>query len=119
MPNCVFRASKPAIVGIRILAGRARANLKLIDENGKSVGKIRSLRDGEDVVKEAVQGDEVACAIDDITIGRQAKEEDIIYIDLLESSIKELQKMDLNDDERMTLDEIIAIKRKEDPFWGM
>ena len=34
MPNCVFRASKPAIVGIRILAGRARANLKLIDGLG-------------------------------------------------------------------------------------
>ncbi len=119
MPNCVFRASKPAIVGIRVLSGRVRQNLRLIDENGRPVGKIRSLRDGEDVVKEAVQGDEVACAIDDITIGRQAKEEDVLYIDLLESSVREFQKLDLNEDERMTLDEVIAIKRKDDPFWGM
>lgn len=119
IPNCIFRASKPAIVGIRVLAGRVRANLKVLDENGRQIGKIRSLRDGEDVVKEANQGDEVACALDDVTIGRQAKEDDILYIDILESSVKEFQKLDLTDDERMVLQETIDIKRKEDKFWGM
>jgi translation initiation factor 5B len=119
IPNCIFRASKPAIVGIRVLAGRVRANLKVLDENGRQIGKIRSLRDGEDVVKEANQGDEVACALDDVTIGRQAKEDDILYIDILESSVKEFEKLDLTDDERMVLQETIDIKRKEDKFWGM
>lgn len=119
IPNCIFRASKPAIVGIRVLAGRVRANLKVLDENGRQIGKIRSLRDGEDVVKEANQGDEVACALDDVTIGRQAKEDDILYIDILESSVKEFQKLDLTDDEKMVLQETIDIKRKEDKFWGM
>lgn len=119
MPNCVFHATKPAIVGIRVLAGRLRPGLRLIGNDGRSLGRIRSLRDGEDVVKEAVQGDEVACAIDDITIGRQAKEEDIIYVDIMESSVKEFQKLELNDDERMVLDEVVAIKRIEDKFWGM
>ena len=119
IPNCVFRASKPAIVGIRVLAGRVRANLKVLDENGRQIGKIRSLRDGEDVVKEANQGDEVACAIDDVTIGRQAKEDDILYIDILESSVKEFQKLELTEDEKMALQETIEIKRKEDKFWGM
>ena len=119
MPNCVFHATKPAIVGIRVLAGRLRPGLRLIGDDGRSLGRIRSLRDGEDVVKEAKQGDEVACAIDDITIGRQAKEEDLIYVDILESSIREFQKLDLNEDEKMTLEEVIDIKRKEDKFWGM
>jgi translation initiation factor 5B len=119
IPNCVFRASKTAIVGIRVLAGRVRANLKVLDENGRQIGKIRSLRDGEDVVKEANQGDEVACAIDDVTIGRQAKEDDILYIDILESSVKEFQKLELTEDEKMALQETIEIKRKEDKFWGM
>lgn len=119
LPNCVFRASKPAIVGIRVLAGRVRANMKVLDESGRQIGRIRSLRDGEDVVKEANQGDEVACALDDITIGRQAKEDDVLYIDILESSIKEFRKLDLTEDEKMVLDETIAIKRKEDLFWGM
>ena len=119
MPNCVFHATKPAIVGIRVLAGRLRPGLRLIGDDGRSLGRIRSLRDGEDVVKEAKQGDEVACAIDDITIGRQAKEEDLIYVDILESSIREFQKLDLNEDEKMTWEEVIDIKRKEDKFWGM
>lgn len=119
IPNCIFRASKPAIVGIRVLAGRVRANLKVLDENGRQIGKIRSLRDGEDVVKEANQGDEVACAIDDVTIGRQAKEDDVLYIDILESSVREFQKLELTEDEKMALEETIAIKRKEDKFWGM
>jgi translation initiation factor 5B len=61
----------------------------------------------------------VAVAIDDITIGRQADAEDVIYVDILGSAVKEMTKMDITEDERMTLDEIIVIKRKEEPFWGM
>ena len=39
LPNHVFRASKPAIVGIRVLAGRVRPGLKLIGEDGRPLGK--------------------------------------------------------------------------------
>ena len=119
LPNCVFHAAKPAIVGVRVLAGRIRPNQRLIMPDGRSMGKIRSIRSGEEVVKEAIQGQEVAVAIDDITIGRQANTEDVIYIDLLGSAVKEMFKMDITEDERMTLEETIAIKRKEEPFWGM
>lgn len=119
LPNHVFRASKPAIVGIRVLAGRVRPGLKLIGEDGRPLGKIRSLRDGEDPVKEAKQGDEVACAIDDITIGRQADEDDVMYVDLLASSVKELPKYGITADEQQVLDEVVRIKRREEPFWGM
>jgi len=119
LPNCVFRATKPAIVGVRVLAGRLRPNQRLIMPDGRSMGKIRSIRSGEDVVKEAMQGQEVAVAIDDITIGRQADVDDVIYVDLLETAAKEMIKMELNEDEKMVLDETISIKRKEEPFWGM
>jgi translation initiation factor 5B len=87
--------------------------------DGRSVGKIRSIRTGEEVIKEATQGQEVAVAIDDVTIGRQADVDDVIYVDLLGSAVKEMKGMDLTEDERMTLDETVAIKRKEEPFWGM
>ena len=119
LPNCVFHATKPAIVGVRILAGKVRANLRLIKADGTDAGKIRSLRDGEEVLKGASQGDEVAMAIDGVTVGRQIDVEDIIYVELLESTIKELQKTDLNEDEKMTLQEYLEIKRKQDKFWGM
>ncbi len=120
MPNCVFHATKPAIVGVRVLAGKVRANLRLIKRDGSDAGKVRSLRDGEEVLKDASQGDEVAMAIDGVTVGRQIDVEDVIYVELLESTIKELQnRAELNEDERMTLQEYLEIKRKTDPFWGM
>jgi translation initiation factor 5B len=61
----------------------------------------------------------VAVAIDGATVGRQVDVEDILYIDLRETSIKEMQNMDLNEDDKMTLEEYLNIKRKTDPFWGM
>ena len=119
LPNCVFRASKPAIVGVRILAGRVRPGENLITPDGRDAGRIKSIHTGEDTLKEDKQGDEVAIGIEGVTVGRQINEEDVLYVDLIESAVKQLPDLDLNDDEKLTLDETIAIKRKEDPFWGM
>ncbi len=119
LPNCIFRASKPAIVGVRVLAGRIRPGENLIGPDGRDCGRIKSIHTGEDTLKEANQGEEVAVGIEGVTAGRQINEEDIIYVDLIGSSIKPLKEMDLNSDEKMALEEIIAIKRKDEPFWGM
>src|SRR5699024_9851013 len=119
LPNCVFRASKPAIVGVRVLGGRIRPGQTLIDVYGNPVGKIRSIRDGEESIKEAIQGEEKAVAIDGPTVGRQINEEDILYVDLRETSIKEMEKLHINADDRMVIEELKEIKRKNDKFWGM
>ena len=119
LPNCIFRASKPAIVGVRVLSGRIRVGQSLLGADGRDIGRIKSIHTGEDALKEAKQGDEIAVGIDGATVGRQIDEEDIIYVDLIGSAIKELSSMDLTEDEKMTLEETIAIKRKEEPFWGM
>jgi len=119
LPGCVFRTSKPAIVGVRVLQGRIRPGQTLINQDGRDIGRIRSLRSGEEALKESIMGDEVAVAIEGATVGRQVDVEDILYVDILESRVKELQAFDLNDDERMILEEFIDIKRKTDKFWGM
>ncbi len=119
LPNCVFRVSKPAIVGVRILAGQIRIGQKLITADGKDAGKIKSIHTGEDTLKEAKQGDEVAVGIDGVTAGRHINEGDVIYVDLIGSAIKQLSKMDLTEDEKMTMNDVVIIKRKEEPFWGM
>ncbi len=119
LPGCVFRVSKPAIVGVRILSGRIRPGQTLINPDGKDIGRIRSLRSGEEVLKESVMGDEVAVAVEGATVGRQIEVDDILYVDILESRVKELSVFDLNEDERMVLGELMDIKRKTDPFWGM
>lgn len=119
LPHCIFRVSKPAIVGVRVLSGRIRLGQNLITAEGKDGGKIKSIHTGEDSLKEAKQGEEVAVGIDGVTAGRQINEEDILYVDLLASSVKQLAKMDITADEKMTMEEVTALKRKEDPFWGM
>lgn len=119
LPNCVFRVSKPAIVGVRVLSGQIRIGENLITADGRDAGKIKSIHTGEDALKDAKQGDEVAVGIDGVTAGRQICEEDVVYVDLIGSAIKQLSALDLTEDEKMAMNDVIAIKRKEDPFWGM
>jgi translation initiation factor 5B len=115
----VFRVSKPAIVGVRVLGGRIRTGQTLLDKDGNDVGKLKSIRDGEEVKKEAIMGQEIAIAIDGPTIGRQVNVDDILWVDILESEVQSIAEYDLNTDERMVLEELIEVKRKKDRFWGM
>ncbi|MGC8647034.1 MAG: translation initiation factor IF-2 [Thermoplasmata archaeon] len=115
----IFRASKPAIVGVRVLGGTIKVGMKLMTEDNKSIGEIKSIRINEDVLKEAIMGSEVAVAISEAVVGRNVKAGDIIYSDLNENDIKELKNVQLTYEEKEILDEIIKIKRKEDPFWGL
>jgi len=119
LPDCFFRLSKPAIVGVRVLAGTLKPGLKLMREDGRSAGTIRSIRSGDQTLQKAAAGDEVAIALEGVTCGRQIKIEDVLYVDIPENHIKELHKIDLGYDEEETLDKIIEIKRKEHSYWGM
>lgn len=120
LPDHIFRVNKPAVVGVRVLAGRIRIGENLIDREGKDCGTIKSVRDDDGtVLKEGVQGEEVSVAIDGVTVGRQINENDVLYVDMIESGYKEVQKVDLTDDERLALSDTVAIKRRSEPFWGM
>ena len=120
LPEYVFRTTKPAIFGVRVLAGRIRAGEALMRADGKPVGRIKSLRTGEKPLDHAAQGQEVALAVDGVTIGRQISGGDVLYVDLPEADARALRDHpDLSHDEREALDQICAIKRRGDPFWGM
>lgn len=114
----VFRVSKPAIVGVRVLAGRVRPGQALMREDGRQVGRIKSIRRGENTLAEAIAGSEVALAIDDATVGRQIDVEDVLYVDIPESHARDLSNYKLNPDEKEVLDAVGEIKRREKPFWG-
>ena len=114
----VFRISKPAIVGVRVLAGRIRSGQSLMREDGREVGRIRSLRSGDKALREARMGEEVAVAIDDVTVGRQVDVEDVLLVDIPEGHVRQLSEQKLSADESEVLDQVMDIKRKENPFWG-
>ncbi len=119
LPDHVFRVSKPAIVGVRVLAGRLRVGQPILRPDGKELGKIKSIRSGDDSIKEVRQGAEVAVAITRVTVGRQIREEDVLYVDIPEGHARALLRMDMSPDDQMVMEETVDIKRKEEPFWAM
>ncbi|KYC52267.1 MAG: putative translation initiation factor IF-2 [Candidatus Methanofastidiosum methylothiophilum] len=122
MHHHVFRVTKPAIVGIKVLRGRVKTDVSLLKEDGKNIGTVKTLKDKNDFLKEALQGKEIACAIDGPTVGRQIKEGDILYVNIPLPDYKKLKfeiYNELTEDEKEVLEEFIVIKRKEDSLWGI
>jgi len=118
LPGCIFRVSKPAVVGVRVLAGRIRPSQSILLRDGRVIGKIKSIQRENEPVKEAFQGQEVAIAVEGVTAGRQICEEDVLYVDIPEMHVRELRKMTLTTDEVDVLDQVCAIHMKEKVFWG-
>lgn len=115
----IFRLSKPAIVGVRVLGGRIEADQQLMKKDGRVVGSIKSIRSGDKSMDKAEQGEEVAVAISGVTVGRQIKGGEDLYINIPEGDARKLRGIKLNFDENQILDEVREIKKEEKPFWGM
>ncbi|MHC1624601.1 MAG: translation initiation factor IF-2 [Methermicoccaceae archaeon] len=121
LPHCVFRQSKPAIVGVRVLMGTLKTRVPLIKVDGTRVGRIKGMQLKGENCLEARAGDEVAVSIDNVTVGRQIKEGDVLYVDVPENHAKVLEQeifQFLKEDEKDALNELLEIKRANNPFWG-
>ncbi|MFH7882629.1 MAG: translation initiation factor IF-2 [Candidatus Aenigmatarchaeota archaeon] len=82
LPGYVFRASKPAIFGIEVLAGKIKPNVVLLRKDGKEIGNIKEIQKEGKNIPEAKSGDKVAISMEEPTIGRQIKEGDILYVNV-------------------------------------
>ncbi|MBC7085039.1 MAG: translation initiation factor IF-2 [Methanomethylovorans sp.] len=121
MRDCVFRQSKPAVVGVRIKAGIVRTNVEVTNSEGVVVGRIKGLQSQGENIGSARTGMEVAMAIEGPTVGRQIKEEDILYVNIPERHAKILEHEiynSLSADELEALDAFLDVKRKDNPFWA-
>ncbi len=117
----IFRRSKPAIVGVRILAGELRRNSTLIKPDGTKVGAVRTMQKEGKNIAIAHAGDEIAIAIEDVTIGRQLEGDEVLYVDIPERHAKVIERdlLDSLDEEtKKAFLEFLEIKRKDNPFWG-
>jgi len=114
----VFRASKPAIVGIKVLGGTLRPGVRLMHPNGHEVGVLRSLQRENEKVAEAEENAELAASIEGAVIGRNLKEGDVLLVDLPESAARALRTRPLTPRETEILDEVVRLHRGEHPFWG-
>ncbi|MGF7118124.1 translation initiation factor IF-2 [Methanobacterium oryzae] len=122
IPKLIFRNSKPAIAGIEVLSGTIKQDYGLIRGDGSKVGKVEGMQDKGDNLKSVPRGKKVAMSIKDAIFGKNFDEGDVLYVDIPENHYKILEselKNKLTEDEYETLNEIVDIKRKQDPNWGM
>jgi translation initiation factor 5B len=121
LPDFVFRSSKPAIVGVRVLAGSVKPGLALINDDGRYSGSIKQIQDKGKTIKVANKDMEVAMSIEDVTVGRQIKEGDILNVDIPEKHAKILEEEfydSLSCEDADVFKILLDIKRKDNPFWA-
>jgi translation initiation factor 5B len=121
LPDCVFRQSNPAVVGVRVLGGKLRSDVNLILMDGRKVGHLKSMQLRQESIREADAGLEVAISIEGATVGRQVEVGDDLFVDIPERHVKVLEKemlKTLNISTQEILGEFTSMRRKNDPFWG-
>ncbi|MBU4202138.1 MAG: translation initiation factor IF-2 [Candidatus Altiarchaeales archaeon] len=111
MPDCVFRQNKPAIVGMEVLAGEFGPGCSLLKEDGKVVGRVKEIQSKGETVKSAKKGEQVAVAIENVTVGRQLCEGDIVYPFMSNEDVERVDKEALSEEEKEAMREILRIKK--------
>lgn len=114
----VFRASKPAIVGVRVTAGTLRPGVRLMRGDGTEVGVLRGLQKENEPVSQAEEGTELAASIEGAVVGRNLNEGDVLYVALPESAARALKDQPLTPSEREALETVVRLRRTVHPFWG-
>lgn len=82
LPGYIFRRSKPAIVGVEVLAGRIRSGYPIVSMKGRKLGTIQKIQDKGMDVEEALEGSKVAVSITEGIVGRNLEENDVLLVDV-------------------------------------
>ena len=101
--------------------GKLKQKISFMNKTGKKIGIIHQLQKESKTVDSAKVGDEVACSVQNITIGRQIFEGDILYSLPTPDEAKQLLKKfshKLSSEELVVLNEIVEIQRKINPVYG-
>jgi translation initiation factor 5B len=94
LPGHTFRTSKPAVVGVEILAGMIKSGYRLKKE-GKEIGEIKAIQSEGASVAKATTGEKVAVSIEGPTVGRQIEEGDELVTIISEETLQVLEELDM------------------------
>lgn len=108
LPGFAFRNSKPAVVGVRVMEGRLKNGIELMNAKGEIIGRVQAIQADKESVNVAQKNEEVAVSISDGVIGRNLFENDILYTVLTPNMLITLQKINaqLTEDEKDLVKEI-------------
>ncbi len=117
----IFRNSNPSIFGVKVLAGKLKSQIPVINTKEENIGKIKNIQSENKSVEKASEGSEVAISIPGVNFERQLQEEKYLYSDLTSSQFKKFkQNKDLlTESEKSILEEIVQIKRQKNSSWGL
>ena len=121
LKGMTFRNNNPAVFGIRIDVGTLKHKIPFMNMSGRKVGNIHQLQLDKKTVSSAKTGDEVACSVHDVTIGRQIFEEEVFYTFPPSPEAKKLLNQfmhKLSSEEQEILNEIVRIQREKEPIYA-
>ena len=121
LKGMVFRNNNPAVFGIRVDVGTLKHKIPFMNMAGRKVGNIHQLQLDKKTVTSAKTGDEVACSVKDITIGRQIFEEESFYTFPPSHEAKQLLNKfmhKLSTEEQEILNDIVRIQREKEPAYA-
>ncbi len=115
----VFRNSNPAVFGVRVVAGKLRTNLVLIDEQGEEVARVKAIQHQKESLSEASEGQEVAISLPGVNFERHLSGKKFLYSNMGISEFKNFKKNKdlLNTGEMRVLNEVLEIKQRKNPEW--
>ncbi|KTG08935.1 translation initiation factor IF-2 [Haloprofundus marisrubri] len=120
----VFRQNDPAVVGVEIMSGTLKNNMRVVKFDGDKptrVGQLSGIQEQGEDVKQIRAGNRVSVAIDGPTVGRQIEEGDELWVELPEKHAKILEQElsgEIPADELEALQGYLDKHRRRDPFWG-
>ncbi len=109
LPQYIFRRSEPAIFGVRVLVGKLKPNVKVMNSQGRIIGKVISIQSQGKELSSANANEEVAVSIDKGVIGRNIKLNDTLYTFIPKKQFQDVLSLDLSDEEKELLEEIKRI----------
>lgn len=100
LKNHIFRASKPAIVGVKVLAGKLISKTKLL-KNQKEIGFLESIQSEGKKLNELEKDQEAAISIKNASFLKDFQEEDVLEVYIPKQSLENLKNLnyEFDDDE--------------------
>jgi translation initiation factor 5B len=107
LPGFVFRQSDPAVFGVEVIRGYLKPGVLMKRKDGKKIGRVKEIQREGQTSTAAKKGDKIAVSMEDVVIGRNLNEGDIIVSVLSEHDLKILREIidRLSEDEKDLLKE--------------
>ena len=111
----LFRNLNPAIFGVRVIGGKLKEGLPLINEQGEEVARVKAIQKDKASVEEAKEGEEVAISLPGVNFERRLSDKKFLYSNVGEKQFKDFKKNKelLSATELKILHEISEIKKIE------